>query len=87
MPHILMRNKWIAVPWALRFQRVALQGSFFSRALLYFRVKLSILGLLLQGSGVVIKGLFFFWQSVYIFLINKLDNSSVLCANLFTYKL
>jgi hypothetical protein len=68
MPHILMRNKWIAVPWALRFQRVALQGSFFfSRALLYFRVKLSILGLLLQGSGVVIKGLFFLAECLYLF--------------------
>ena len=60
---------------------------FFSRTLLYFRVKLSILGLLLQGSGVVIKSLFFFWQSVYIFLINKLDNSSALCANLYSYTL
>jgi hypothetical protein len=53
-----LENKWSAVPWALRLQRVVLQGSFASWALLYFRVKLSTLGPLLQGSGAVVEGLF-----------------------------
>ena len=44
--------------WALRLQPVVLQGSSTSWALLYFRVKLSTLGPLLQGSGAVIEGLF-----------------------------
>jgi hypothetical protein len=47
----LYGNKHHAVSWALRLQRVVLQGSFASWALLYFRIKLSTLGLLLQGSG------------------------------------
>jgi hypothetical protein len=51
---IFVSNKHNAVTWALRLQRVALQGSFSSRALLYFRVKLSTLGPLLQGLGAVI---------------------------------
>jgi hypothetical protein len=55
---IIIYNKWIAVPWALRLQRVVLQGSFASWALLYFKVKLSTLGPLLQGLGAIIKGLF-----------------------------
>jgi hypothetical protein len=55
---IYCTNKWSAVPWALRLQRVVLQGSFASWALLYFRVKPSTLGPLLQGSGAVIEGLF-----------------------------
>jgi hypothetical protein len=47
-------NKSDAVEWALRLQRVDLQGSFARWALLYFRVKLFTTGLLLQGSGAVI---------------------------------
>jgi hypothetical protein len=55
---LLSGIKHHAVSWALRLQRVVLQGSFASLALLYFRVKLSTLGPLLQGSGAVIKGSF-----------------------------
>jgi hypothetical protein len=47
-------NKWSAAPWALRFQRVDLQGSFARWALLYFKVKLSIIRSLLQGLSAVI---------------------------------
>lgn len=78
-----MKNKWSAVPWALRLQRVVLQGSFASWALLYFRVKLSTLGPLLQGSGAVIEALFSgrALRLRYPFLINKLSSSSALRAD------